>query len=79
MSKSFPKAAALLNKLHQAATQADWDSYFSLYLPEAVFIGTDATERWSTPEFEGYARPTDGWEYTPKNSVFMSVKTQKMI
>ena len=75
-SKPFPKAAAVLDKLHQAATRADWDTYFSLYLPEAVFIGTDATEHWSMSEFEGYARPTDGWEYTVKNRVFVSVKTQ---
>ncbi|MBE7215884.1 nuclear transport factor 2 family protein [Shewanella benthica] len=76
-SKPFPKAAAVLDQLHQAATRADWDTYFSLYLPEAVFIGTDATEHWSMSEFEGYARPTDGWEYTVKNRVFVSVKTQK--
>ncbi|WP_229381132.1 MULTISPECIES: nuclear transport factor 2 family protein [Shewanella] len=51
---------ATVDKLHQAATRADWDTYFSLYLPEAVFIGTDATEHWNMSEFEGYAQPMAG-------------------
>lgn len=75
-ANQYPDASAVLDKLHLSATKADWDSYFSLYLPEAVFIGTDATEHWGMTEFEGYARPTDGWKYTPQSRVFVSVNTQ---
>jgi len=48
----------------------------SLYLPDAIFIGTDATEHWTMSEFEGYARPTDGWEYTVKGRTLVPVTTQ---
>lgn len=74
---AYPEAHAVLDQLHQAASLADWELYFSLYLPEAVFIGTDATEHWSMTEFEGYARPTDGWKYIPKSRIFTSANTQK--
>ncbi|MGI2168620.1 nuclear transport factor 2 family protein [Shewanella sp. MF05960] len=57
------EVSALLNKLHESAAAADWTSYFSLYHPQAVFIGTDDSERWNMVEFERYAKPTKGWHY----------------
>lgn len=60
---SEQQANTLLDQLHQDASDANWDSYFSLYDSNAIFLGTDATERWDMTEFEGYARPTDGWHY----------------
>ncbi len=56
----------VLSQFHQAAAKADWDHYFSLLSDGAIFLGTDATERWTKEEFEGYARPTQGWTYTEK-------------
>jgi len=38
---------AVLTSLHQAASDADGELYFSLFADDAVFMGTDATERWS--------------------------------
>ncbi|MFT5236095.1 MAG: hypothetical protein ACI90A_001461 [Shewanella sp.] len=58
------EAAQVLDKLHQAASDADWDRYFSLYLPDAIFIGTDTAEHWTMDQFQQYARPTQGWTYT---------------
>ncbi|GGB50706.1 nuclear transport factor 2 family protein [Shewanella inventionis] len=55
--------SAILNKLHESAAVADWSTYFSLYHPQAVFIGTDNSERWNMVEFERYAKPTKGWRY----------------
>ncbi|MCL1112491.1 MULTISPECIES: nuclear transport factor 2 family protein [Shewanella] len=55
--------SAILNKLHESAAIADWSAYFSLYHPQAVFIGTDSSERWNMVEFERYAKPTKGWRY----------------
>ncbi|WP_299791590.1 nuclear transport factor 2 family protein [uncultured Shewanella sp.] len=60
------QAEAVLNSLHQSAADANWDTYFSLYLPDAVFIGTDVNEHWNMAEFQRYARPTDGWTYSLK-------------
>lgn len=66
-SKVLAEAALVLDNLHQTASHADWDSYFSLYLSDAIFIGTDATEHWTMDEFQQYARPTQGWSYTLTN------------
>ncbi|ACA85818.1 nuclear transport factor 2 family protein [Shewanella woodyi] len=60
-------AEQVLDKLHQAASDGDWDCYFSLYLPDAIFIGTDANEHWTMEKFQQYARPTKGWTYTLKS------------
>lgn len=57
------KVNGLLNKLHESAISADWESYFSLYHPDAIFIGTDANERWNMVQFKQYATPTKGWRY----------------
>ncbi len=59
--------SAVLDTLHEAASEADFDRYFSLYAGEATFLGTDATERWTREEFMDYARPHfdagTGWTY----------------
>ena len=60
---------ATLDAFHRAAAEANTDAYFELLTPDAVFIGTDATERWSRSEFRAYAEPhfagTSAWVYTP--------------
>ena len=37
----------LLDGLHRAAAESDAQDYFARYTEEAVFLGTDASERWS--------------------------------
>ena len=58
-----------LDALHLYAHEADGKKYFSLYSDNAVFIGTDATERWPIEEFKTYAiarfKTGKGWTYTP--------------
>lgn len=58
----------VLSSFHQAASDADGDLYFSLFADNAVFLGTDATERWSVDEFKAFAEPYfsegRGWTYT---------------
>ncbi|TFG66676.1 MAG: hypothetical protein E4H28_01160 [Gemmatimonadales bacterium] len=60
---------AALDGLHAAASDADGDRYFALFAEEGVFLGTDATERWTVEQFKGYALPLfeqgRGWTYTP--------------
>lgn len=60
--------AALLDDFHDAAARADGERYFGHFAPEGVFIGTDATERWTVSEFRAYAQPHfsqgRGWTYT---------------
>ncbi len=52
-----------LDSFHDAAAGADWDRYFGLMSEDAIFLGTDASERWDKPTFKAYARPTKGWTY----------------
>lgn len=58
---------AVLNSLHEAASKADAESYFSLFTEDAVYIGTDASERWTMPAFRQFAAPYfesgKGWTY----------------
>jgi len=60
---------ATLDALHAAAARADGAAYFALFTPDAVFIGTDATERWDLAAFKAYCEPYfgrgQGWTYVP--------------
>ena len=58
---------AVLADFHDAAAKADFDRYFAHFAPEGVFLGTDATERWSLEAFKAFAKPHfdsgKGWAY----------------
>ena len=58
---------ALLNGLHLDAHNGNFESYFDRYSSNAVFLGTDKTERWTKEEFKAYAKPAfsdgHGWTY----------------
>ena len=58
---------ALLDGLHQDAHEGNFENYFNRYSPDAVFLGTDKTERWTIKEFKAYAEPAfldgHGWTY----------------
>ncbi|WP_426756900.1 nuclear transport factor 2 family protein [Myxococcus sp. Y35] len=49
--------AAVLDDWHQAAAVADEARYFGHFTADAVYLGTDATERWTRDEFRAWARP----------------------
>lgn len=49
--------AAVLDDWHDAAARADENRYFSHFATDAVFLGTDATERWDRDAFREYAHP----------------------
>jgi ketosteroid isomerase-like protein len=60
----------VLDDFHDAASHADYGRYFSHFAREAVFIGTDATERWTVGQFRVYAKRRfdagNGWTYVPR-------------
>ena len=69
--------AATLDALHAAASKADGDRYFALFAEEGVFLGTDATERWTVEQFKAYALPFfeqgRGWTYSStERHIFVS-------
>jgi hypothetical protein len=62
--------AKALDRFHAAASNADFDAYFGTFTPDGVFLGTDATERWTVQEFKAYCKPYfdqgKGWTYLPR-------------
>ena len=58
---------ALLDGLHEDAHKGNFEAYFDRYSSDAVFLGTDKTERWTIQEFKHYAKPAfadgHGWTY----------------
>jgi len=56
LSEDEQMVAATLNTLHQAAADADYEAYSSVFAADAVFLGTDATERWTRDEFMAFAK-----------------------
>ncbi|MDC0710494.1 nuclear transport factor 2 family protein [Stigmatella sp. ncwal1] len=49
--------AAVLDDWHKAAAEADEARYFGHFTAEGVFLGTDATERWTRDAFRAWAKP----------------------
>jgi ketosteroid isomerase-like protein len=49
--------AQLLDSFNVAAAQANFDAYFNFFTEDAIFIGTDATERWNKGNFMIWAKP----------------------
>jgi len=61
--------AQVLDNFHQAAGKSQADDYFNLLDDNAIFLGTDANERWTKAQFKGFALPHfsqgNGWLYVP--------------
>jgi len=66
---SVDEIGQVLDRFHAAASAAQFETYFSLFAPDGVFIGTDASERWTVDAFKAYAKPHfdkgRGWTYVP--------------
>ncbi len=60
-----------LDKFHQAAAEANAEVYLSLLANDAVFLGTDASERWTKKQFSAFVLPYfnqgKGWLYEMKD------------
>ena len=61
------EVARALDDFHDAAATGDEDRYFALLPADAVFLGTDGTERWTGAEFRAFALPyfqrPSAWTY----------------
>lgn len=69
----------VLDDWHNAASVGDFERYFNHFENDsAIFMGTDATERWTVAVFRPWSEPhfADGmaWDFTP---VFRSVYAEK--
>jgi hypothetical protein len=58
----------MLDSFNRAAAKADYTTYFNLYKDEAIYTGTDATERWTKKEYMAWAKPyfdkKTTWDFT---------------
>jgi hypothetical protein len=58
----------VLDDWHAAAAAADEARYFGHMTSTSLFMGTDATERWTKEEFQAYAHPFfakgKAWSFT---------------
>ena len=67
-SKAYVES--VLNDLHKYASEANSKKYIDLFASNAVFFGTDISERWHINEFNDYATKRmatgTGWTYTMK-------------
>jgi len=61
----------LMDNWHQAATVADEDTFFGSMTEESIYIGTDASERWTKPAMMQFAMPyfqrESAWAFTAKS------------
>ena len=70
----------VVDNWHQAAAEANFNSYFNAMTDDAIFIGTDATENWKKPAFIQFAKPYfdkgKAWSFTKleRNIYFSSDK-----
>ncbi|MDM8160565.1 nuclear transport factor 2 family protein [Labilibaculum sp. K2S] len=58
-----------INKWHKTAAEAELTSYFDMMSENAVYIGTDAGERWTKKEFFAFCKPHflkgKTWDFKP--------------
>jgi len=69
----------VLEKWHKAASEASFDTYFSLMTDDAIFIGTDATENWDISSFKKFSKPYfdrgKAWSFTTlERNIFIQSK-----
>ncbi len=67
----------LLDNWHKAAAEANFDNYFNMMHKESIYIGTDATENWTKPQFIAFAKPYfdkgKAWKFTVlKRNIYLS-------
>lgn len=72
-----------INNWHLAAAQANAAGFFGAMADDAVYIGTDATERWTKTEFESFAKPYfdrgKAWDFKPYDRDLHVSKSGQMV
>lgn len=80
-SKDELELSAFIDQWHRAASTADEAVFFGSLTRDGVYLGTDETERWLTPEFEAwgnkYFQRETAWDFHPYNRHIMFSPDQK--
>lgn len=81
-SVSEKELHTLLDDWHRKATSAD-SSYFDYFGTDAVFLGTDATERWTLEAFKDWSRKFfvagKAWSFTAMQRHFHFSNSQEVV
>ena len=68
MADEEKQIISMLDSFNMAAAKADFNNYFKHYTQNAIFTGTDATERWNKKDFMAWAKPIfdkgKAWDFT---------------
>ena len=74
--------SVILDLFHKAASDANQQQYFDLLTENAVFIGTDGSERWDKKTFKAFAKPYfdkgQGWTYIPRDRHVTLAKSRQV-
>ena len=74
---------SLVKSWHKAATDANFENYFSKMDSVAVFIGTDASENWTKKQFEDFSKPYfekgKAWDFKTKERNIYISKNKKVV
>jgi hypothetical protein len=66
----------LLDSWHRSAAQADAKVFFDAMTDSSIYIGTDASERWTKAEFYTFAKPyfdrKQAWDFKPYDRIIMA-------
>lgn len=70
---------SVVNDWHLAATEANFDVYFSKMDSVSVFIGTDASENWTKTEFAAFSKPYfdkgKAWDFkTVERNIYLNTE-----
>ena len=65
----------VLDDWHKAAAEANFDQYFGYFENDSsIFMGTDATERWTIAEFKPWSKP-----YFDRGKAWSFVATDRVV
>jgi hypothetical protein len=70
LNPSEQEVNTVLDDWHNAASEAEFERYFSHFNSDSsIFMGTDATERWTIAEFKPWSKPYfdrgKAWNFEP--------------
>lgn len=70
-TSTVSEVEAIIDDWHDAAAKAEEERYFAHFTEDGVFMGTDATERWTRDQFRVYAHPhfakSKAWTLKPRD------------
>lgn len=69
VSSQHQEIHQFIDRWHEAAAKANADLFFGSMSDNSIYIGTDATERWTKSEFVTFAKPYfdkgKAWDFKP--------------